>query len=104
MSQLGREILEGLHETLAFAKGRPTKGRASLMVNGQEIDIRKLREQLGMTRDEFAQAFYFTKKTVQNWEQGIRQPKEHSLAYLRLIAADPKGVYQRLHPRKQRAL
>jgi DNA-binding transcriptional regulator YiaG len=102
MSELGQEILDGLHETLNFVKGHPTKGRASLMAGGQEIDIRDIREQLGMTRDEFARAFHFKKKTVQNWEQGIRQPTEHTLAYLRLIAADPKGVYERLHPQEHR--
>ncbi len=69
------------------------------MADGQAVNIREIRDRLGMTRDEFAAAFHFKAKTVQNWEQGIRRPTDHTLAYLQLIAADPKGVYDTLHQR-----
>jgi len=97
ISPLGKGIIEGLRETLDFVKGNPTEGRVTLMIDGQAINIREIRERLGMTRDEFALAFHFKAKTVQNWEQGTRQPTDHTLAYLRLIAANPKGVYKQLH-------
>lgn len=97
MSDIGREILEGLQETLDYAKGKPIKGRVTMMVDGVGIDIRAIRKELGMTREQFAKAFHFKPKTVQNWEQGIRTPSDHTLAYLRLIAANPKEVAKQLH-------
>lgn len=103
MSELGAEILEGLHETLDFVKGKATEGRITLMMDGQAINIRDIRKRLGMTRAEFALAFYFKTKTIQGWEQGVRQPSDHTLAYLRLIAADPKGVYKKLHSHEYRS-
>jgi putative transcriptional regulator len=102
MSKLGQEILDGLRETLDFVKGKSTPGRATLMADGEAINIRAIREQLGMTRAEFALAFQFKTKTIQGWEQGMRRPTEHTLAYLRLIAADPKGVYEKLHQQQRR--
>ena len=99
LSPLGQDILDGLHETLDVVRGRTVPERATLMVDGEAINIRTIREQLGMTREEFALAFHFRSRTVQGWEQGLRKPTEHTLAYLRLIAADPKGIYQRLHDR-----
>src|SRR5438067_6408637 len=102
MSKLGQEILDGLKETLDFVKGKATPGRVTLMADGGAINIRDIRDQLGMTRAEFALAFQFKSKTIQGWEQGVRQPTEHTLAYLRLIAADPVGVYEKLHQRQRR--
>lgn len=98
MGKLGQEILEALEETRQFIKGRATGGRVTLMVDGQPINLREIRSKLGMTREEFARAFAFKTKTVQNWEQGVRQPTDHTLAYLKLIAANPVSVYQTLHP------
>lgn len=95
---LGQEILEALEETRQFIKGRATEGRLTLMVDGQPINLRDIRSKLGMTREEFASAFAFKTKTVQNWEQGVRQPTDHTLAYLKVIAANPVDVYRTLHP------
>lgn len=97
MSENGRDILAGMKETLDYVKGKPIKGRMTLMAGGNAIDIRAIRAELGMTRAEFAKAFHFKPKTVQNWEQGIRTPSDHTLAYLRLIAANPKAVAKQLH-------
>lgn len=97
LSALAKDIRSGLQETIRLVQGKPTRGRVSLVSRGQAIDIREIRTKLGMTRNEFAVAFFFKRKTVQNWEQGIRRPTEHTLAYLQLIAADPQGVYKQLH-------
>lgn len=97
MSKFGQDILDALHETLDFVKGKKTNGRITIMSGGKAIDIRGIRNELGMTREEFAKAFYFNPRTVQNWEQGQRRANDHTLAYLQVIAANPKGVYHTLH-------
>ncbi|MEK6745853.1 MAG: helix-turn-helix domain-containing protein [Pseudomonadota bacterium] len=93
---LGKEIIEGLKETLDFIKGKETGGRAYFIYAGQIICIQDIRERLGMTREEFAKNFLFKLNTVRNWEQGIRQPNGHTLAYLSLIASDPLDIHKRL--------
>jgi DNA-binding transcriptional regulator YiaG len=66
ISKIGQDIIDALQETLAFVEGKATGGRTTLMVDGQAIDIRSIREQLGMTREQFALAFRFNTRTVQN--------------------------------------
>lgn len=95
---LGQELIAALEDTLEFANGKAKRGRMALVVGKQVIDVRGIREMLGMTRDQFARAFRFNARTVQNWEQGTRTPTDHTLAYLQIIAANPKSVYHILHP------
>lgn len=96
-SKVAQAVLDGLHETLDFVKGKPTEGKLSYAYRGRFIDIREIREKMNMTCEAFAAAYHFKPKTVHNWEQGIRKPNEHTLAYLSLIASDPIGVYETLH-------
>ena len=98
MTQLGSEVLDGLSETLNFLRGKKTDGRVVFMVNGQSIDIKNIRKKLNMTVDEFAEAYAFKSRTVENWELGLRQPPEHVLAYLQVIVQNPQHVYDVLHP------
>ncbi len=62
----------------------------------QVICIQDIRAKLGMSREKFAKNFLFKLNTVRNWEQGVRQPNGHTIAYLILIASDPVGVYKKL--------
>jgi putative transcriptional regulator len=102
-TKLGKDLAEGMRETLAFVKGKPTGGRAEFVCGGQVISIAAIRKKLGMTREEFAKHFLFKLNTVRNWEQGARQPNGHTLAYLMLIAADPLGTHRKLKPIRARA-
>lgn len=97
MSKVGREVLEGLHETLDFLQGKKTKGNVVFMYNNELINIKELRKTLHMTLDEFATAYGFKPRTVENWELGLRQPPEHVLAYLQVITENPTHVYNVLH-------
>jgi putative transcriptional regulator len=95
---IGSEITAGLKETIDFINGAETVGKAHFVYGGKVICIQDIREKLGMTREEFAKNFLFKLNTVRNWEQGLRQPNGHTLAYLALIAADPRGTYKKLEP------
>ena len=50
--------------------------------------IRKLRERLGMTQEEFARALHVSQSTVQNWESGRTQPHRGTLSRIE-AAANP---------------
>lgn len=95
---IGSEIIAGLQETLDFIQGKETGGKAHFVYGGKVICIQDIREKLGMTREEFAKNFLFKLNTVRNWEQGLRKPNGHTLAYLALIASDPRGTYKKLEP------
>lgn len=65
----------------------------------QAESIRKVREQLEMTQDEFARVLHVAQSTVQNWESGRSSPHRGTLARIEaLSAATPAGG-----PRRGRA-
>ncbi len=39
-----------------------------------EIDVKSIRENLNLSRKEFADSFGFSARTLQHWEQGDRTP------------------------------
>lgn len=51
------------------------------------VDIKKLREQLGLTQEELAVKIGVSIRTVQNWESGGKIP-ESTLRLLQLISED----------------
>lgn len=56
------------------------------------IDVKLLRLNLGMTQQQFADAYGFALNTLKNWEQGSRQPEGSARVLLRLIEKDPEYV------------
>jgi len=92
MSQVGKSLLQGAEEALAYAKGQ-TKGAQSHKVKiPKQVDVRAIRVKLHMTRNEFAEHFGFSIRTLEKWEQGARQPEGAARAYLVVIAKNPKAV------------
>ena len=91
MSSMGRDIIAGLEDALAFAQGDESKGRET-NIEVPTIDVRALRARLGMTQGEFAATFGFSVGSVRNWEQGIRRPERAARLLLALIEKEPKLV------------
>ena len=56
------------------------------------VDVRKLRERLRLTREQFAASYGLEVETMRNWETGKREPDTTARSYLRAIANDPAGV------------
>jgi putative transcriptional regulator len=84
-------ILGGLEDALAYAKGNKSRGKLR-KVRVPAADVRAIREKLGLTQLEFAMAFGVSPGTVQNWEQGRRQPEGPARVLLRVIERNPKAV------------
>ena len=61
-----------------------------------EIDVRAIRASTGMTQAEFAQAYCFSVRTVQEWERGAKRPSGPARTLLRAIKADPEGLRRAL--------
>jgi DNA-binding transcriptional regulator YiaG len=65
-------------------------GVRAVQIASGDVDVRQLRESLGLTQEQFALRFALDIATVQNWEQGRSQPDRASAAYLRVIARRPR--------------
>jgi putative transcriptional regulator len=61
-----------------------------------EIDVRAIRRATGMTQAEFAAAYKFSVRTVQQWERGAKKPGDPARTLLRAIKADPEGLRKAL--------
>ena len=61
-----------------------------------EIDVRAIRRAAGMTQIEFAAAYQFSVRTVQQWERGAKRPSGPARTLLRAIKADPEGLRRAL--------
>ena len=61
-----------------------------------EIDVRAIRRSTGMTQAEFAAAYQFSVRTVQEWERGAKRPSGPARTLLRAIKADPEGLRRAL--------
>lgn len=55
-------------------------------------NVRRLRDQLGMTQEAFAAAYRIPVGTLRDWEQGRKRPDAPARAYLMVIARNPKVV------------
>ncbi|HEV2949174.1 MAG TPA: NadS family protein [Gemmataceae bacterium] len=55
-------------------------------------DIRAIRRRLGQSQTEFARMIGVSVATLQNWEQGRRQPEGPARALLKVAAVNPQAV------------
>jgi putative transcriptional regulator len=61
-----------------------------------EIDVRAIRRAAGMTQAQFAAAYQFSVRTVQEWERGAKKPSGPARTLLRAIKGDPEGLRKAL--------
>jgi putative transcriptional regulator len=94
MSEIGKDIIEGLQAAIDYADGKPGPAR----VHTVEVpNVRAIREQLKMSQQEFSSAYRIPLPTLQGWEQGRRQPDATAAAFLSVIARMPKETSAALH-------
>jgi putative transcriptional regulator len=55
-------------------------------------NVKKLREKIGLTQEEFAAAYRIPIGTLRDWEQRRKFPDAPARAYLLVIEGNPEGV------------
>lgn len=60
-------------------------------------DVKAIRKQLELTQEEFAAMIGVSVRTIQNWEQGHREPEGPAKALLRVVEMRPQAVLEALH-------
>lgn len=73
----------------SFVKELQKVGIKAARLASRQVDVRALRNRLGLTQEQFALRFGFDIDAVQNWEQGLTNPDRAALAYLRVIERQP---------------
>ena len=56
-----------------------------------------IRERLGLSQSRFASIIGVSVRTLQNWEQGRREPEGPAKALLRVVDREPQAVLHALH-------
>ena len=56
------------------------------------IDVKAIRKRVKMSQAEFSKAYRISKRALQEWEQGGRQPDSAARAYLTVISKEPAVV------------
>ncbi len=92
MSKAGESLLRGAREALAFAKGKKIKTKIHKVKVPEEINVREIRDELHLSRQEFADQYGFKIRTLEKWEQGVRKPEGAARAYLIVIKREPEFV------------
>ena len=62
------------------------------------VNVKKLREGLGLTQEEFASTYRIPVGTLRDWEQLRKNPDAPARAYLMVIAKNPQAVAEWLRP------
>ncbi len=88
------KLLRGAREMAAFGRGEPVP--VVIRQVPDVVDVRAIRQRLGLTQEEFAVRFGFSKANVQNWEQGHRTPTGSARVLLTVIEREPEAVERAL--------
>jgi putative transcriptional regulator len=90
-TSVGKRIVEGLEEALAWSKGEGVPVRVT-QVQVPEIDVSAVRRRMGLSQMQFARKFGFPPATLRNWEQGRVRPDAPTRVLLAVIAKHPESV------------
>lgn len=88
------KLVESIKEAGEIKAGRKKPSRV------YKIDppsIKAVREKLDVSQSEFALMIGVSTSTLQNWEQGRREPEGPAKALLKVASKKPKAVMEALH-------
>lgn len=94
-TKFGLELEESAKQIFAHVKDE-TQLPTRRIVLPDEVDVKRIRSEAGMSQAEFARAFCINPRTLQEWEQGRRKPDATTRAYLAVIAKNRQAVREAL--------
>lgn len=92
MSKVGKSLLKGAEEALAHARGEASKAKEHKVMVPKYVDVKAIRLKLHLTRQQFSNRYGFSIRTLEKWEQGVREPDSATRAYLVVIDRNHKAV------------
>jgi putative transcriptional regulator len=91
-TSFGADLIEAMKGVLAHQRGEIELEQ----VWPKPIDVKAIRKRVKMSQAEFSRAYGISKRALQEWEQGGRQPDSAARAYLTVIAKEPAVVRRAL--------
>src|ERR1035438_6833299 len=88
----GADLIEGMKVVLAHQHGTIDLEQ----VWPKPIDVKSIRKRVKMSQAEFSRIYGISKRALQEWEQGGRQPDSAARAHLTVIAKEPEVVRRAL--------
>jgi len=89
------QMMDGLNDVEAFLAGEQEGFKAYVP---QEVDVKAIRNRLGMTQAKFSDTFGFSLDTIKHWEGGRRTPEAPARTLLTVIDKNPAAVLTALNP------
>ena len=89
-----RNLFEELRDGLEEIRDRPEDLRQHFFT---PLDISKVRGIFGMSQSQMALFLNVSARTLQNWEQGRREPTGAAQTLLRVMQKEPEAVKRALH-------
>ncbi|MDR0771284.1 MAG: helix-turn-helix domain-containing protein [Burkholderiales bacterium] len=87
-AELGEKILMSLRQIKAGKTGRVT------VIEPPETEASEARRKMGLSQAEFAQLLGVSARTLQDWEQGRREPSGAAKTLLKIAARRPEAVLE----------
>ena len=89
------KIMEGVGEARAYLEGTTDKRRYRVHVP-ERVNVRRIRQRLGLSQEAFAQTYGFALSAVRDWEQGRRRPERSARILLKIVEKEPDAVTRAL--------
>lgn len=89
------QMMDGLNDVAAFLAGEQEGFKAHVP---QEVDVKAIRNRLGMTQAKFSETFGFSLDAIKHWEGGRRTPEAPARTLLTVIDKNPAAVLTALNP------
>ncbi|HLX85341.1 MAG TPA: hypothetical protein VKR59_15680 [Terriglobales bacterium] len=89
------QMMDGLNDVEAFLAGKQEGFKAHVP---QEVDVKAIRNRLGMTQARFSDTFGFSLDAIKHWEGGRRNPEAPARTLLTVIDKNPAAVLTALNP------
>ena len=91
------QLKSGLEDSVAYSKGELSLKTTELPFPPPAVsanDVRGLRQSLFMSQAVFAATLNVSPRTIQSWEQGLREPSDAALRMIQIIRLNPGVVGQ----------
>ena len=89
------QMMDGLNDVEAFLAGEQEGFKAHVP---QDVDVKAIRNRLGMTQARFSDTFGFSLDAIKHWEGGRRIPEAPARTLLTVIDRNPVAVLTALNP------
>lgn len=93
-NEMFSELLESVKQADRIISGQDNPAR---VFDYPDVEVRSIRAKTGLSQNQFASVIGVSKRTLENWEQGRRQPTGPAKALLKIVDVDPEHALKALH-------